>query len=319
MALAIDELNTATRVAKLDEIATDQAYDESAFWAKKLSDGFIKQKGGVTLNFAVNYKLQGTGTMANPRAQQSFENVETLTEASTYWAYYTAKATLFWDEKIKNAGGSKVIDLASNRIQVLKREMLYTLCNALLSTSAPAGTFDIQPIPYIVDSANSYAGITVADAALWASQEDSTTTTLMLTGANSLTYYNNLCTLGTKMPTLYLTTRNLASKAMSLALPNQWYQNEEYAKLGFANVALVGIPVIGDAFVAASQWYGLDMDSFEVVVTEGNDRGITFTDWIDLTPSGYLNTAAKIAYWVGQVRCTRRRTNFKYTALNYAL
>jgi hypothetical protein len=319
MALSVDELNTATQEAKLDKVATDSAYDQSVFWAKKFSDGFVTQKGGTTLNFGIHYKQQGTGAASNPRSQLTFDNVETLTEASTYWAFYNARCAIFFDEKVKNAGKSQAIDLAADRIQVLKREMLSTLCTALLSTSTPAGVYDMQPIPYIVDSANTYAGITVADAANWASQETSSYTTLTVTGTGSLSYYNNLCTLGTHMPTLYLTTRDLASKAMSLCLPNQMYSDEEIVKLGFKNVTLLGIPVVGDGFVAASQWYGLDMDSWEVVVEEGSNNGIKYTDWLDLTPSGYLNTAAKIAYWVGQVRCTRRRTNFKYTALNYAL
>jgi hypothetical protein len=318
MALAIDELNTTTFEAKLDQVATDQAYDESVFWAKKLSDGFVKQKGGKTLDFGIHYQTQGTGAMGNPRSQITFENVETITGASTYWSYYNARTMIFMDEKIKNAGKSQAIDLVADRVGVLKREILNTLCTALFSTGTPAGTFDLQPIPYIVDSANTYAGIAVADAANWASQENSTTTTLSVTGQYSLSYYNNLCSLGTKKPGLYLTTRDLASKAMSLLMPNVWYQDKTYANLGFSNVTLIGIPVIGDAFVAAGMWLGLDMDSWEVVVnSEQGDKGIGYSPWIDLTPSGYLNTSAKIAYFVGQVRCMRRRTNFKYTALDY--
>ncbi len=317
MALSVDELNTATQEAKLDKVATDSAYDQSVFFAKKLKDGFVTQKGGTTLNFGIHYKKQGTGGMTNPRAQQTFTNVETLTEASTYWAFYKASTALFWDEQVKNAGVSKVIDLAADRIAVLKREMLDTLVTAALTTSTPAGTYDLQAIPYVVDSANTYAGIAVADAATWASQEDSSTTALAVTGSGSLAYYNNACTLGTKGPTLYLTTRNLASKAMSLCLPNQMYSDEETVKLGFPNVTLLGIPVVGDGYVTAAQWYGLDMDSWEVVVEEGSNNGIRYTDWMDLTPSGYLNTMGKLAYFVGQIRCTRRCTNFKYTALDY--
>jgi hypothetical protein len=316
MALSIAELNTATWEAKLDKVATDQAYDESVFWAKKFQDKFVTQKGGALLNFGIHYKTQGTGAMANPRSQITFENVETLTEASTYWAYYNARAMIFMDEKVKNAGVSQAIDLAADRIAVLKREMLYTLCTALFSTSTPAGTFDMQPIPWIVDSANTYAGIAVADAANWASTEDSTTTVLNVTGSGSLTYMINTCTLGTKKPTLHLTTRNLFSKFISILLPNQFYRDEDTVKLGFSNAVLIDAPVVGDGFVPAAMWLGLDMDSWEVVVENGGN-GIRYTDWIDLTPSGYLDTAAKIAYWVGQVRCTRRRTNFKYSALDY--
>src|SRR4030042_1128510 len=123
MALSVDELNTATYEAKLDKIATDQAYDQSVFFTKKLKSGFVQHEGGVYLDFGIHYKKQGTALAQSPRAQITFENVETLTEAKTYWAFYNARTMLFWDEKVKNAGKSRMIDLAADRSGVLKREI----------------------------------------------------------------------------------------------------------------------------------------------------------------------------------------------------
>jgi len=319
MALAVDELNTATYEAKLDEVATDNAYDESPFFKLKLSKGgFTQQTGGEELNFGINYKKQGTAESAAPRKQITFENVETLTEAKTYWAFYNARAMMFWDEKVKNAGKSKVIDLAANRIEVLKKEILDKLCTDLLKSGSPAGDYDLTPIPYIVDSANTYGGIAVTDAANWASQEDAATTTLTLFGSGSLSYYINACSLGTNRPTLHLTTRNLYSKFMSKAEPMHLHTDEETAKLGFQNLVWIDAPVMGDNYVPSGYWLGLDMDAFDVLVN-GGKNGIEYTPWIDLTPSGYINTAGKIATFVGQVICRRRRTSFKYSALDYTL
>jgi hypothetical protein len=60
------------------------------------------------------------------------------------------------------------------------------------------------------------------------------------------------------------------------------------------------------------------MDAFDVYYS-GGKNGIEYTEWIDLTPSGYINTVGKIGTFVGQVVCRRRRTSFKMSALNYAL
>src|SRR5512136_1575692 len=100
MALSVDELNTATIEARLDEVATDQAYDESVFFQKKLKGGFVQHEGGVYLDFGIHYKKQGTAESAATRKQITFENVETLTQGVTYWAFYNARAMLFWDEKV---------------------------------------------------------------------------------------------------------------------------------------------------------------------------------------------------------------------------
>jgi hypothetical protein len=317
MALPVDELNAATKKGYLNEAVVQSAYDQSVFWKMQWQKGFVEElDGGSLMEFPIRYKKQGTGEFNDPRSQVMFQQVQTRTAGQVNWGFARAVTMLFWDEKVKNRGEAKVFDLASDRMAELKDEMIDLLCTKLFNDSAP-GTFDIWSLPYIIDSANTYAGVTVSDAATWAGVEDGSTTTLTLFGSGSLTYSVAQATLGLYKPTLHITTRNLYAKYMSLVAPNQIYQDSDTAALGFQNILLIDAPVVGDAYMTAAMWLGIDMDAFEVRTDGSGTNGIELSDWIDLTPVGYINSAGKVATFAGQVICRRRRTSFKYSALDY--
>ena len=318
MALPVDELNAATKKGYLNEAVVQSAYDMSAFWKMQAVKGFIEVlDGGSLMEFPVRYKKQGTGEMADPRSQIAFQSVATRSAGQVNWGFARAVTMLYWDEKVKNAGQAKVFSLAEDRMTELRDEIVDLLCTQLISNTSAPGSYDLWPLSYIIDSANTYAGITVSDAANWASTEDSSTTTMTLFGSGSLTYSVSAATLGIYKPSLHLTTRNLYAKYMSLLTPNQIYQDTETAAMGFSNILLIDAPVVGDAYMTAAMWLGIDMDAFEVRTDGSGTNGIDISDWIDLTPVGYINSAGKVATFAGQVICRRRKTSFKFSALDY--
>ena len=318
MALPVDELNAATKKGYLNEAVVQSAYDQSAFYKMQWMKGFVEVlDGGSLMEFPIRYKKQGTGETADPRSQLMFQSVQTRTAGQVNWGFARAVTMLYWDEKVKNAGAAKVFDLAADRMTELRDEITDLLCTQLLTNTAAPGTFDLWPLSYIIDSANTYAGVTVSDASNWASTEDGSTTTMTLFGSGSLTASVAAATLGIYKPSLHLTTRNLYAKYMSLLTPNQIYQDTETAAMGFSNILLIDAPVVGDAYLPAAMWLGIDMDAFEVRTDGSGTNGIDLTDWIDLTPVGYINSAGKVATFAGQVICRRRKTSFKYTALDY--
>jgi len=323
MALSIDEIN-AVCSENFDKVIVQQAYDKSVFWAKiKKRDNFIKKNpGGVNLEFPIRYKKLGLGGRVAPRAQITFESVETRTAGTLYWSYQQDKTMLHWDEKVENAGKAQIVDLMADKSEELREDLTDILCTALFSTSTPsstAGAVDIQPIPYIVDSANTYAGIAVADASNWASTEDSSTTTLNLFGDGSLSHRVNATTFGQDTVDLHIMTRDLFSKFESIAEASKMYEDTETANMGFTNLTFHGKPVVGDAYCPSGYWFGLNMNDWHVYVTDAGTDGIQISEWKDLFAAGFPNAYAKVAQWVGQVVCKRRKTNFKYSALDYTL
>jgi len=318
MALSISELNSVSH-KYFDKTIAETAYDQSPFFAKLASMGKVVVNGGTTIQVPIRYKKLGLAGAVNPRSQITFEGAETRTALDDNWTFYVGKTVMFWDEVVKNGQEGRIIDLLKDKAKELKEDIQDILATDLFATSR-ATTANMTPLAVIVDSAATYGGIAVADAANWASTEDNSTTQLVLYGSGSLAYNVNACTLGTDKPTMHITTRNLYSKFESLAQPQQALFDKGLADMGFDNTLFHGVPVVADAYCTAAYWYGLDMNQFELMVnTKGDANGISITEWMDLTSQGFPNASGKFAEWVGNVVCRKRKTSFKCTTLNYAL
>jgi hypothetical protein len=186
------------------------------------------------------------------------------------------------------------------------------LATAIHATSQAAN--NPVPLAVIVDSADTYGGVAVADAAEWAAVEDSSSTTLTLALLRSL---RNDATFGKNMPTMHLTTRDLLSKYESLLDPHMVYEDKNMANLGFDSVSFYRKPVVSSPYTTAKYWYGLDMDTFSLIIhkDDSGTNGISISKWTDLTVGGFPDSFGKIASWRGNLLCRRRKTNFKLSAL----
>ena len=312
MALTYSELQSVSK-KYFDDTITQQVYEDSAFFALLKSKHKITASGGESIQFPIRYKKLGQSAGTGFRTRVDFSSVETRTAGVLEWAAVQGYTLLHWDERVKNAGAGKIIDIAKDKAAELKEDFQDTLCSMVWGTD----TTYIAPLAQIVDSSDTYAGIAVADASDWAATEDSSTTTLKLYGAGSLAYARNQATFGKHRPTHHFTTLDLASKFESLLEPKQIYEDKELANLGFRAVTYYGCPVIGDEYVSSGDWYGLDMSVFELVVHKDNDLNVT--EWFDLKQAGYPNALAKYMSMVANLKCVLRKSNFKFTALDYTL
>ncbi len=315
MALSINELNAVSK-KYFDPTLTQQVYEKSPFFAKLKADKKIKTDGGTSMQWTIRYQKLDNAKATGPRAKVDFQSKETRTAADIDWVFYDAQTLIHWDELVKNSGKGKIIDLLKDKSAEVLEDLQEKLYTALFATTYTSGT-DLEPLAVIVDSAAAYGGIAVSDATEWAATEDSSTTTLKLFGANSLAYMRNQATFGTTEPTMHITTRDLASKFESLLQPQQRYEDKKMANLGFSAMTFHGVPVIGDAFCPAGYWYGLDMSAFEL--REHTDYGLKVGDWFELPQAGYPNAKAKYVSWVGNLLARRRKTSFKFSALDYTL
>ena len=81
------------------------------------------------------------------------------------------------------------------------------------------------------------------------------------------------------------------------------------------SISLYGAAVVADPFISAGDWFGLNMDQFELFVREEAKP----SEWFDLKQAGFPNAVAQYMSGVMQLVCHERRTNFKFTALDYTL
>lgn len=311
-AVTANELNAVSKQYYDDKIE-QSVYEKSPLFYKLKKDNKVTISGGERLQWPVRLDELGTAGAVNPKAQVNFQAKQTRYPAQDEWGFYVAHNIITWDERAKNAGKGKIIDLAKDRAQEISDDMNNKLYEDLFATTQ--GDNAITPLGDIVDSSTSYAGLDPATYSNWAAQEDSSTTTLTLYGSGSLSAIENDAMFGDKGPNFHITTRDLQSKFESLLEPQKRYEDKEMADAGFKSVSWHGYPVVSDVFVPANTWYGLDLDAIKLVAHSDYGFG-NVSEWMDFTPLGYVNALGKVYSLTLQFQVMRRRTHFKFTSLS---
>jgi hypothetical protein len=311
MALSIEQIN-AISTAVYDKTLTQQVYDENPLLKKLRDSEKMTIAGGDDIRFPVRVKRLGTGGDVSWDDQVTPQAIDTRTSGVLEWAVYRANTMLRWEEKAKaQEGKQRIVNIVEEKTTELAEEMRYRLATDLFATSF-TDTNKIVPIPTIVDSADSYAGIAVADTddSSWASGEDASSTKM----TRALLYADiEGAKFGSDMPNFFITTRALAGSYNALLGADERYVNTKEANAGFVGPSLYGYPVIGDPYVSSGDFFGLDLKALELFVMKGQD--MTTSEWIDLAPAGYPDSAYKIVKSVCNLVSRRRRTHFKLTAL----
>ena len=314
MALGVTEANTVSS-AHYDKTLTQITFEESALWNKLKAKNKIHKDGGTDLRWPLRYTSLGYADAVSPRDQMTFEQKETRTQAVLDWRFYQGKNMISWDERVKNTGKSQIVNLMKDKAVEIKEDM-ETRFYTDIYVANPNGV-GIVPLTDIVDSATTYAGIAVSDAANWASTEDNATTVVNLYGSGSISAAVNAATFGDRIPNFHLTTRDLASKAESLIEPQKRYYDKDLANIGFTAVEFHGAPIVGDPKCTAKLWLGLCLDVLEIWVHE--DWDMVLTPWKELFQAGFPNSLARAMSWAGNIVCRDRQCHFKYTVLDYTL
>jgi hypothetical protein len=210
---------------------------------------------------------------------------------------------------VKNGSGkTRIVNLLEDKAKELKEDMSDRLATDLWATSSVSGK--MIPMYTIVDSADTYAGIAVADAAIWAGKEDSSTSKMTRAVFHAQVHAAEF---GSNGPTRHYTTRAILAAYESLLTTDERYVSVDKMGTGPTTVSLYNKPVIADPYIAAGDWFGLDADKFELWVHEDDDMDVS--PWIELGESGYRKSMAKYVTNVCNLVCRERRTSFKLTAL----
>lgn len=315
MALTIDEANAVSHEF-FDDTITSQVYDASPFFAKLKKDNRVRTDGGDSIHFAIRYDELGHGSNPGYREKVDFQSKETRTAGILQWAPYQDHTMIHWDEQVYNSGRGRIVNLIADKSKELSEDFQELLDDALFATSAASTA--LQSLPVIIDSSGAYAGVDPSDAAEWAGNEDSSQTVVKLNGDNSLRALYNNARFNKKGPNFFLTTRDIFGKVESiLEAGGRRYEDETMGGMGFTSLKLWGMPLTDDPKCPAGHFYGLDMDSFQLRVH--SDHNFKVLDWFELKQAGYPNAKAKYIDSVIQLQCDRRKTNFKFTALDPTL
>lgn len=293
---------------------TQQVYEDDPFLNKMKRSNKVVWDGGNNIQWGIRYRKLSRANAVDPDNETAFQTKATRTGAVLPWRYYHIDTMMTWQERVQNTGKAQIFNLMSDKNTELMEDMMDRIATDLYTTN-PNGLGFIS-LDVIVDSADTYAGISTSDATSWVAIEDTSTTVLNLYGANSLSYMTNQATLGKNTPDIHVTTRNLASAFEELIEPQKRYQDTDTANAGFKNVTFHGIPVMGTPFVPAGYWYGLNTKVFEIRYHP--DWNFTKSEWWELKPT-FPRNLGMIMSWCGNLVCRMRKCNFKYDSLDYTL
>jgi hypothetical protein len=316
MALAYSEANTV-QSNYFDKSLTQQVYEKSPVYARLKQRNNVRTSGGSQIQFAIRDTTLGQAEAVDPRQQITYEQKDTRTAGVLDWKYIVGKNMISWDERVKNTGKPQIIDLLRDKTEEMQQDMLNKFNTMLYSTTQVAKEF--SGLDEIVDTGTTYAGIATADSAEWAAAaEDTAETRLHLWGSStSISKRINDATFGPNYPDLLVTTRDLFSKFESLADPQRVYRDNKMADLGFEAVKFGRSVVVGDYACTANRLYGLDTSTLEFRYHP--DFNFKTDKWDDLKQAGFPQAMVKLVYWAGNLCCKMRKTNFKYTALDYTV
>lgn len=329
MAFTYTEAQTVSDLG-FDTKMHEQVYDKYPFWKKLALNEQIESKGGGrSWTWPVRVKQYGKANAVGPRERINFVNKATRTLALVDPKYYVGTATIPWDDNRANKGKAQLIDLIKDKSEECQQDFMDRL-NTDLWTANPNGN-GIEPISSIVDSSTSTAsaGITPTDCdtGSWVSIEDSATTKLELYGGvygtttyQSLSSMLNAANFGGNGVTMHLTTKDLRSVFESLLEAHQQFNakvgDEQMASAGFKNVAFKGVGVFDDPYVPSGSWYGLDMKALAIL--KDPEDYLQVTKW-EKHSTEYPKNMVKTMFAVLNLKWERRRTHFKFTALDASL
>lgn len=308
MALSVNEVDTVS-TKYFDPMIKQHVYDRIDFLKQLRDKEKVRISGGTSITWPVRYDTLDHADVVAWNDSIDFEATPTRTQAELEWIPYRSQTLLTWKERTYNAAGkTRIVNLMEDKAKELEQDMLDRLATDIWATSTTSG--HMISLADIVDESTTYAGIATTDASNWAGYEDTSTTKMTL-----LFLYESIAEAqwGSDGPTRHYTTRNLLANYASLLSSNERWVDKAARDSGTFKLSILGNQdVVADPYVPSGDWYGLDLNQFELWVQKDNDFDIS--GWRELWPD-YAKSLGKIVTMVCNLVCRNRRTSFKLTAL----
>lgn len=307
MALSVSQANTVSRTIYGKDFM-ENVYDSIPLLKMLREKHQVKKRGGDSIQWPIEYKEYGTANRGDWDAQVIYQAIDTWTAATLDWVHVDANVAITKEQRFKNAGEHQIVDLVKAREKALRADLSEKLADMICASSTTTG--DVTALSTIVDSADTYGGIAVADASVWAGNEDSTTTQMTRSFLYGQVAGAEFADGG---PSVHFTTRALKASYNALLGADERYHNTRTANAGFKTITLMGENVYAEPHLPANYWFGLDLNAFEFWCLEGVDGKPT--DWFELEQAGHPKALAKYVDIACNLVAQRRRTSFKCSAL----
>jgi len=305
MPLTYDQLSGITEKKFIPKMV-DNIFDSDALLARAKKKGsYEKLDGGLSIMVPLNYaQTTASGWYVGADVLDTSDN-EAITAAEYSWKQAYANITITRRDELVNSGDAQKVSLVKSKTQIAEKTLVDILQTAIYNSgsvlNAPVG------LGAIIGSSNTIGGISQTQNTWWASQVDSTTTTLSL--AAMQTVFNN-CSVNSEAPTVAMATRAIYNRYYALLQPQQRFMDKETANGGFSSLMFNGIPLIVGSKVPTNNLMFINENYFSIYVHKDEDMRF---EAFQKPVSQNLRTA-KI-YWMGAVGSSNNRMHGKLSAI----
>lgn len=299
LALDWDSIVTTTMRAYLSTELHDNIFNNLAFWAWLNAKGRKKTVSGG--DFLVEPLLYGKNTTV-----KSFDGLDVIDtqpidgiSAATFnWKGVAGSLVFSLQDRLKNSGKQKIIDLLEARTMQLEESIRDEMNREALGDGTGNSGKDITGLQAIVGATGTLGGINRATYTWWQSKVDSTTETLSDL-AKWRTIYNSAGGQRTK-PDLILTTQAIYEWYEKYAEGKMQINNNQagnpLADLGFETLKYKGAVLTYDEQAPTGNVFFLNSDYLRMRVHEDAD----FAKTEKKEPTNQLAYVWQL-YWFGNI------------------
>ena len=305
MALTYDQISAITEKKFMPKLV-DNVFDSDVLLQRAKKKGWYKKlDGGTSVIMPLSYAQNtATGWYAGADTLSTTDN-EQITGAEYAWKQLYVNITISRRDELVNSGDAQIVNFVKSKTQLAEKTITDQLQDALYNAGTDAKA--VAGLRVIVDSGNTVGGIAQGTYSWWQSQEDSSTTTLALSGLQTL---DTALTINNESPTVWLGTRAIYNRYYALLQPQQRFTDSETAKGGFQSLMFNGKPFVFGSKVPASHLFALN----ESYLTLGahKDEDMRFEPF-----QKPINQNVKVAkvYWMGIFGTDNCRMHGKMSAL----
>ena len=265
MALTYDQISSITEKKFIPKLY-DNVYDSNPLLQRSKDKFKEKIDGGERIVVPLLYaQTTASGTYSGSDTLDTTDN-QVNTAAEYTWKQYYANISLSGLDELKNSGDSAVINLAKTKTKNAQKTLEDLLGTGVYSSGSDPKA--IVGLRVMASTSNSVGGISQSTYSWWASNVDSSTTTLTIAAMQA---QDTEATVNSDTPSVIMTTRTLYNSYYALLQPQQRFTDKETGKGGFTSLMFNGKPVIPDSHCPASHMFFLNEDYLHLFVHSQRD------------------------------------------------
>lgn len=303
MPLTYNQISAITQTKILPKL-TDNIFNKIPL-LNRLKKKEAPLDGGTKVLVPLEYAQNSAGGWYAGAETLNNSDVEVITSAEFDWKQHYQSIVIRRDDELKNSGDAAILKFVASKTKNAERSMRDRFGTGVWNAGSDAKA--ILGLRAFLSTSASYGGISQTTYSWWASQIDSSSTTLSMSVLQAL--YGS-ASIDADVPTVALTTQTLFDKYYLMLQPQQRFMDEETAKGGFKSLMFNGLPVIVDSKAPSGYFVMLNEEYLHFMPHK--DENFRFEPFAK--PN---NQNIKIAhiYWMGVFASSNNRMHAAATAL----